>query len=108
MVQMVLIVIASVLLMRFVWPTEEAARAIRASALLAIPVQVVTFSIARFVTREQVIAGWGLGVLLRFATVGVWVFLGIKALALVLAPALISLVVFFAVSTLVEPIFLNS
>ena len=48
--------------------------------------------------------GYGL---LRFATVGAWAFLGIKALGLPSGPALLSLVGFYFVSTLVEPLFLN-
>ena len=70
--------------------------------------QSVTFAIARLVARENVIAGWGLGVVLRFATVAFWAFLGIKALGIPSAPALLSLVTFYFVSTLVEPLFLNA
>ena len=57
--------------------------------------------------RENVIAGWGLGVVLRFATVGAWALLGIKALGIPSGPALLSLAGFYFVSTLVEPLFLN-
>ena len=98
---------ASVLLSRFVWTSADGARAIHASAWLAVCVQVITFAIAKLVARQQVIAGWALGVVLRFAVVGVWAFLGIKALGLEAGPALLSLVLFFFVSTLVEPLFLN-
>jgi hypothetical protein len=97
----------AMLLMRLVWTDDAAARAIQASAWLAVAVQVVTFAIARLVSRENVMAGWGLGVLLRFAMVAFWAFLGIKALGLVETPALMSLVTFFFASTLIEPIFLN-
>lgn len=69
--------------------------------------QTFTFAVARLVARQQVIAGWGLGVLLRFASVAFWALLGIKALGLVAGPALLSLVVFYFLSTLVEPLFLN-
>lgn len=105
--QAVLVAAMALVLMRFVWTDDAAARAIQASGWLAVGVQVVTFAIAKLVAREQVIAGWGLGVLLRFAMVAFWAFLGIKALGLVETPALISLVSFFFVSTLIEPIFLN-
>ena len=67
-----------------------------------------TFAIAMLVARTQVMAGWGLGVLLRFATVAFWAFLGAKALGLPSTPALMSLVVFYFVSTVIEPIFLNA
>lgn len=101
------IVVAMLVMQRVIWTDAAAASAVRASAWLAFAVQSFTFVVARLVAREQVIAGWGLGVLLRFASLLFWAFLGIKALGLVSGPALISLVVFYFVSTLVEPLFLN-
>ena len=98
----------AVLLQRFVFTDAAAASAVTASAWLAFCVQSVTFAIARLVARENVIAGWGLGVVLRFATVAFWAFMGIKALGIPSAPALLSLVTFYFVSTLVEPLFLNA
>ena len=92
---------------RFVWTDVASGAAIQASAWLAMAVQVVTFAIARLVARQQVVAAWGLGVVLRFAVVAFWAFLGIKAFGLVSGPALLSLVLFFFVSTVIEPIFLN-
>jgi hypothetical protein len=98
---------AMLVLQRFVWTEATGADAVRASAWLAFIVQTFTFMIARLVARQNVIAGWGLGVILRFGSVAFWALLGIKALGLVSGPALISLVVFYFVSTLVEPLFLN-
>jgi len=98
---------AFLVMQRFVWTEAVAVDAVRASAWLAFIVQSFTFLIARLVARQNVIAGWGLGVLLRFASVAFWALLGIKALGLVSGPALISLVVFYFLSTLVEPLFLN-
>ncbi len=105
--QAVIVFGAMVVMQRFVWTEATAADAVRASAWLAFVVQSFTFLIARLVARQNVIAGWGLGVLLRFASVAFWALLGIKALGLVSGPALISLVVFYFLSTLVEPLFLN-
>ncbi len=105
--QAVIVFGAMVVMQRFVWTEATAADAVRASAWLAFIVQSFTFRIARLVARQNVIAGWGLGVLLRFASVAFWALLGIKALGLVSGPALISLVVFYFLSTLVEPLFLN-
>lgn len=96
------------LLQQFVFTDAASASAVRASGWLAFGVQIVTFAIARLVARENVIAGWGLGVVLRFATVAFWAFLGVKALGLPSAPALLSLVACYFVSTLVEPLFLNA
>ena len=107
-VQAVLVVVLAFGLIRFVWSSPAEASAVRASAWLAVGVQVVTFAIARLVARQNVVAGWGLGVLLRFATVAMWAFLGVKALELAQVPALLSLVIFFFVSTLIEPLFLNA
>lgn len=103
-----LIAVLWVVLTRFVWTDADAVHAVGISAVLAACVQVVTFLIAKLVARQQVMAGWGVGVLLRFVVVVVWAFLGIKALALAPGPALLSLVFFFFVSTLIEPIFLNA
>lgn len=102
-----IVLVCAFIMQRFVWTDAAAADAVRASAWLAVIVQTFTFAIARLVARQQVIAGWGLGVMLRFASVAFWAFLGIKALGLVEGPALLSLVVFYFVSTLVEPLFLN-
>jgi hypothetical protein len=106
--QALLIALVAYLLSRFVWTGVEAERAVHASAWLAVGVQLVTFAIARLVARQNIMAGWGLGVLLRFAVLAMWAFLGVKALGLDGTPALLSLVIFFFVSTLIEPLFLNA
>jgi hypothetical protein len=105
--QAVLVLLAATILQRVVFTDAMSGQAVRASAWLAVSVQLVSFAIARLVARQQMIAGWGLGVMMRFAVVAFWAFLGIKAFGLLPAPALISLVLFFFVSTLIEPIFLN-
>lgn len=106
--QVTLVLVAAVIMQRLVWTDPASAGAVRASAWLAVIVQTFTFAIAMLVARTQVMAGWGLGVLLRFATVAFWAFLGAKALGLPSTPALMSLVVFYFVSTVIEPIFLNA
>lgn len=105
--QAVIVFGAMLVLQRFVWTDVTGAGSVRASAWLAFIVQTFTFLIARLVARQNVIAGWGLGVILRFASVAFWGLLGIKALGLLAGPALMSLVLFYFVSTLVEPLFLN-
>lgn len=106
--QAVLIALLAYAMVTWVWQDPAAARAVRASAWLAVGVQVVTFTIARLVARQNVVAGWGLGVLLRVLFLAVWAFLGVKALGLPSGPALLSLVTFYFVSTLIEPLFLNT
>lgn len=105
--QIVLVLVSAFIMQKFVWTDPASAEAVRASAWLAVIVQTFTFAVARLVARSQVMAGWGLGVLLRFAAVAFWAFLGAQAFGLPFAPALVSLVVFFFVSTLIEPLFLN-
>lgn len=106
--QGVVIALLSWAMGRFIWTDAASQQAIVASAWVAFLVQILTFSICRLVAVRNVIAGWGIGTLLRFATAGVWAFLGIKTLGLASAPALLSLVTFFFVSTLIEPLFLNA
>jgi hypothetical protein len=106
-VQAVLIITIAWLLSRYVWTGPANASAVRTSAWVAFAVQAITFSIARLVARQNMIAGWGLGVVLRFATVAIWAFLGTRAMGLPAGPALISLAIFLFVSSLIEPIFLN-
>lgn len=106
--QVVLVLLIAWVLTTFVWTDAGGVQAVRASAWLAMGVQVVTFAIAYLVARQNVVAGWGIGVLVRFATVAMWAFLGVKALGIPAGPALLSLVIFYFVSTLVEPIFLNA
>lgn len=83
-------------------------RAIGISAAIAFVVQMFAFAIARLVARENVIAGWGVGALMRMVVLGVYALVIVKALALPVGPALLSLAAFFFLSTLVEPLLLNT
>lgn len=107
-VQGVVVALLAFGMCQFVWTDAPSAHAVQVSAWVAFFVQILTFTIVKLVATQNLIAGWGLGTLLRFATVGVWAFMGIKALGLTPGPALISLVTFFFVSTLIEPLFLNN
>lgn len=91
----------------FLWPDAGAAHAIRVSAAVAVAVQLFAFGILRLAGRKNAIAAWGLGTLLRFAVFVLYAFVFIKALGLVATPALVSLALFFFLSTLVEPLLLN-
>lgn len=77
--------------------------AILTSAVIAVVVQVVGFSVARRFGPQQVLVGWGTGALLRLATLLVYGVLAAKVLGMPLAAALVSLAAFFFISTLVEP-----
>ena len=77
------------------------------SAWVALGVQLFAFAIVRLTLRSNVVAGWGLGALLRMAALGVYAFVVVNALGLVSGAALISLATFFFLTTLVEPLLLN-
>jgi hypothetical protein len=101
----VLIVGLALVLGRFYTSPAEH-RAIQISALAAFAVQFATFAMVMFARGTNVFPAWGVGVLLRFGTLAAFAFLVVKGMALPFAPALISLALFFFVTTLVEPVLL--
>jgi hypothetical protein len=54
------------------------------------------------------VAGWGMGMLIRFIVLAIYAFLSSRVLGLPVAAALVSLAAFFFVSTLLEPVLLKS
>jgi hypothetical protein len=89
------------------FPTPADQRAIRVSAGIAFGVQMLSFAVARLAGARNMIAGWGLGVLLRFVTLAVVALFLLKPLGLPSAAALISLATFFFISTVIEPLLLK-
>ncbi|MEP6495888.1 MAG: hypothetical protein ABJF01_24625 [bacterium] len=77
--------------------------AIEVSAVVAVIVQLFAFSIARFVSKPNFMAGWIIGVALRFVTLIAYGVVAVKLFAMPAPAALLSLVIFLFVSTLVEP-----
>ena len=61
----------------------------------------------RMMQPVNVIAGWGMGMVIRLITLVLFGMFGVKALGLALQPALLSMAGFFFVSTLIEPVFLK-
>jgi len=84
-----------------------ATSAIGISATVAVVVQIAAFAVTKSMIPRNVMAGWGAGSLVRFLTLFVYGLLAVKVLGLPPVPALISLVVFFFLSTLLEPLFLR-
>ena len=82
-------------------PAER--RALAVSAAVAYGVQLFAFAVARMMAGSDVMAGWGLGVILRLVTIAVYALVIVKAFGLVPGAALISLAVFLFLSTLIEP-----
>jgi hypothetical protein len=90
------------------FPAGADRHAIVVSAGIAYVVQLLSFVIARAWATTNVVAGWGLGMLLRFAVLALYALVFAKALGLPLTSALVSLAAFFFVSTLLEPVLLKS
>jgi hypothetical protein len=84
-----------------------ASSAIGISAAVAAVVQIAAFAVAKTMAPKNIIAAWGAGALVRLLTLFVYALLAVKVLALPPVPALISLVTFFFLSTLLEPVFLR-
>jgi hypothetical protein len=100
------LVAALVLGVAFDAPGER--RAVWLSAGVAYGVQLLAFAIARLLRRDNVMLGWGMGVLVRLVALVAFALVFVNALGLPPSAALISLVIYFFVTTLVEPLFLAS
>ena len=85
---------------------EDGVRAIIVSGGVAYTVQLVTFGIAQVLSRANLLAAWGMGMIVRLLTLIFHGFLGVPFLGLPMGAALVSLAAFFFISTLIEPFFL--
>lgn len=96
------------LLLGLVFPAPADHRAIRVSAIVAYGVQLFAFAVVLVVRGANLFAAWGLGMLLRFVALLVFAFLVVKGMGLAPTSALISMVAFFFLTTLVEPVLLKT
>ena len=94
--------------MTFVFDSPFDAKAIWTSAIVAFAVQLIAGAIVKLSAKTNVIAGWGVGAVIRFLVLAVYALVFVKALGLPSTAALVSLVAFFFVSTLLEPLLLKS
>ena len=94
--------------MTVAYDSPGADRAVWTSAAVAFAVQVLAFAIVKLSAKTNVIAGWGIGSLVRFLVLGVYALVFVKALGLPSGAALVSLAAFFFLSTLIEPLLLKS
>jgi hypothetical protein len=101
------LVVAVAWALNVVWPDAAARHAVFVSAVIALVVQLFAFAAVKLSSGTNVLAGWGVGVGLRFVVVALYALAGAKAMGLPLAPALISLVAFFFVTSLAEPVLLK-
>jgi hypothetical protein len=99
------LMLAWVLTMAFDGPGDAAA--IRLSAIVVLVVQLATFTGVKLVPQKHLIAGWGAGALLRFLTLVIYAVLVAKVLSVPITAALISMAVFFFLTTLIEPLLLK-
>jgi hypothetical protein len=88
-------------------PGEDVSRAVWASAVTVVIVQGLAFGLVRIMQPTNVMAGWGLGMMLRVIALVAFGLFGVKALGLSMQPALLSMAGFFFVSTVIEPVFLK-
>jgi hypothetical protein len=102
------IILAAAGVLALVYHDADERRAIMLSAIVAFVTQMAAFAIARVMAKKNVIAGWGLGAILRFVMFGVWALVIAKSLGLPPTVAMISMAVFLFSSTLVEPLFLKT
>jgi hypothetical protein len=92
----------------FAFRGEGSARAIWISAAVAFLSQVAAFPVVKRMIPSNLIVGWATGSLVRFATLGVYALIASQVLHLPMAPALVSLALFYFLSMVIEPLFLRS
>lgn len=102
-----LVIIAVVGAVAWVFVSPAGRQAVLASAALALGVQAIAFSVARLLQPRHLLLGWGLGSVLRLAALVLYALVVAKLWRAPLTPALLSLVAFLFVTTVVEPVFLR-
>jgi len=102
----IIVVIAFV--MATAWSDPRSRSAIWASGAVALVTQLFTFAVARLSAPANVLAGWGLGVLLRLVVLVGWGFVAPRAIGFPLMPAMVALAACLFVTSVVEPIFLKA
>ena len=94
-------------LLTLAFANERDAAAIRLSAIVVVVVQLASFAMTKLLAPKGMLVGWGAGALLRLTTLVIYALLVVKVLGMPAVPALISMVVFFFLSTLIEPLLLR-
>ena len=98
-----LIVVVAGLVLAVPFSSPEDRKSIQASAIVAFVVQLFGFAIMRSVPTRSFFTGWIIGIALRFVTVVGFAIVAVKMLGMPAPAALLSLVTFFFITTLVEP-----
>ena len=100
------LVVGALLTLAFHGPGDS--QAIWTSAVVAIVVQLIAFAVGQSVGKVGLQARMGAGALVRFLALVFYAFLVGLVLKLPVAAALISLFLFFFLSTLIEPLLIRS
>ncbi|HTI65264.1 MAG TPA: hypothetical protein VL524_17180 [Gemmatimonadaceae bacterium] len=100
------LVVGALLSLAFRGPGDRLA--VWLSVAVAIAVQLAAFSVSRAAGRVSLVARMGAGALVRFLAVVVYALLVALALKLPPVAALVSLVTFFFLSTLLEPLLIKT
>jgi len=104
----VMVTLAAGWVLVLVYPGADAQKSIFTSAIIALMIQLIAFIVLWLSKGKNVMAGWGLGALLRFGGLGIYAVFAIKALGLDMNVALLSLACFLFLSMLIEPLLLNA
>jgi hypothetical protein len=102
-----LVTAAAAWILVLVYPGTVGQRAVITSAGIALAIQLVAFLVLQLFKGKNVMAGWGLGALLRFGALGLYAMLARSVLGLDMNIALVSLACFLFLSMLVEPLLVN-
>ena len=82
-------------------------QAILASAVLALVVQLLAFTVARMFLDRHVFIGWGMGSAMRFIALAIYAVIVAKLWGAPIMAALLSFAAFLFVTTVIEPLFLK-
>jgi hypothetical protein len=92
----------------FVFRDPGERRALAIGAAVAVVVQLAAFAVARAFVRRNAMAGWGLGIAVRFVAFALWALLLVGWLGLPGSAALLGMACYLFVTTLIEPFFLKT
>ena len=102
------IIAALAIAMAVFWIDSRSRSAIWASGGVAFVTQLFAFAVARLSAPANMLAGWGLGILLRVMVLAGWGLFAIHAFGFPDMPALIALASCLFVTSVIEPIFLKA
>lgn len=100
---------ALLVILVLIFPDPIVRRALTIGAAVAWIVQIVAFLVARgMARRKNVMAGWGIGIALRFSALVIFALVVVPRAGLPLSASLLGLATFLFISTLIEPLFLKT